>query len=402
MIAPTHVAFGLLTTTGVFSLFSHSLHNNLPAIGATIIGSLLPDIDSPRSSLGRLVPFISVPIERRWGHRTVTHCLLAVAVLAVVLSPLLFFQGTMYAALLIGYASHLIPADCATKSGCPLFYPHPAQCVLPGNDRFRIQTGSMAEWGLLAVLITMLAAVFPISQMGGIWRVLRYLSATQSMAYNDFREATTETILNFKGHLRETRQPVSGEALILHATKSRFIIVLNGQTLSYGETGDILPDRSRVRATGHTIRIDTLIVRDDDMDTILINIPINAFISGRLESAVSFTAHADDKLPQLRHQCIQISDHKLNFNYAPKAVVSLLHPHRKVDPDRITQLQQNIQDLRLELDALSITRPPVHYLRLREIQAELHEKERQFADLQDTVVVFSGILSIRIPSKEEP
>ena len=167
MMAPTHIAAGLLTTTGIFSLFSVPLHSNLPAIGATIIGSLLPDIDFPRSSLGRLVPFLSVPIERRWGHRTITHCLLAVAVLAVALSPLLFFHGTMFCALLIGYMSHLM-ADCATKSGCPLFLPRPEIAVLPGNDRFRIHTGSPAEMILLAVLILLLAAVFPLSRMGGI------------------------------------------------------------------------------------------------------------------------------------------------------------------------------------------------------------------------------------------
>ena len=401
MIAPTHIAFGLLTTTGVFSLFSHSLHNNLPAVGAVILGSLLPDVDSPRSSLGRLVPFISVPIERRWGHRTVTHCLLAVAVLVVVLSPLLFLKGTIYVALLIGYMSHLL-ADCGTKSGCPLFLPRPEIAVLPGNDKYRFTTGAPSELILLAVLILLLAAVFPISQMGGIWRALRYLSATQSMAYSDYREAATETILNFKGHWRESRQPVSGEVLILDGTKGQFIIVFNGQTLSYGEAGDILPDRSRVRATGRPIRIDTLAVRNDDLDTILNNIPTSAFLSGRLESTVHFTPGLRTELPQNRHQCIQTSDRELTFNYAPRSIVALLHPLRKQDPDRITQLQQNIQDLRLELDALSITRPPVHYLRLREIQAELHEKERQFADLQDTVVVFSGILSIRIPSKEEP
>ena len=408
MMAPTHIAAGLLTTTGVFSLFSTPLHNNLPAIGATILGSLLPDVDSPRSSLGRLVPFISVPLERKWGHRTITHCLLAVAVLAVILSPLLFFHGAMFAALLIGYMSHLL-ADCATKSGCPLFLPRPEIAVLPGNDRYRIHTGSAGEMILLAVLVLLLAAVFPLSRMGGIWRAMRYLAATPSAAYSDYREAITETVLNFKGHWHDSRQPVSGDALILDATKSRFLIVLNGQVVSYGETGDILPDRSRVRATGRPIRIDTLTIQGNDhgddqgniLGNILGNIPANAFISGRLKSSVPFTANTDDELPQLRHQSVQISDHALDFDYAPRTIVAHLRPRRKIEPNRITQLQQQIQDLHLELDSQSIKQPPVHYLQLRETQTRLHDKERQLADLQDTIVVFTGILSIRVPSAQE-
>lgn len=399
MTAPTHTTFGLLITTGIFSLFSVPIHSNPPAIACAIFGALLPDIDSPRSSLGRLVPFISVPIERKWGHRTVTHCLLAVAVLAVVLSPLLFFRGTMFAALLIGYMSNLM-ADCATKSGCPLFLPRPEIAVLPGNDRYRFTTGAVSEWILLAVLTILLAAVFPISRMGGIWRAMRYLAATQSTAYSDYREATTETVLNFKGHWHESRQPVSGNALILDATKSQFLISFNGQTVAYGEIGDILPDRSRVRATGRLIRIDTLTIQGDDLGNILGNIHTGAFLSGRLESAVSFTAHTDAELPQLRHQCIQISDHVLELDFAPRAAITLLRPRRKMDPDRITQLQQHIQDLHLELDALSIKRPPVHYLQLRETQTRLREKERQLTNLQDTTVLFSGTLFLRVPAQE--
>ena len=162
MMAPTHIAFGLFTTTGLFSLFSLSLHKDYPALGAAILGSLLPDIDSPNSSLGRWLPFVSVPLERRWGHRTVTHCLLAVGALGVASGPLIFYRTTMYSALLIGYLSHLL-ADCGTKSGVPLFHPHPAQCVLPGNSRYRVTTGSLVEQGLLGVLLILLGLGAPCS-----------------------------------------------------------------------------------------------------------------------------------------------------------------------------------------------------------------------------------------------
>ena len=146
MTAPTHIAFGLLTVASSFSLFSVSIHRNLPAIACAIIGSLLPDLDSPRSYIGRVMPFASIPIERRWGHRTITHSLLCMLALSVVTLPLLAWDTACYAAILLGYMSHLI-ADSATKSGVPLFYPHPAVCVFPNSARYRVKTGSLMGEG---------------------------------------------------------------------------------------------------------------------------------------------------------------------------------------------------------------------------------------------------------------
>ena len=48
----------------------------------------MPDIDLLPAKIGRLFWFISVPLERRFGHRTLTHSalmLLAVAGLASLL-----------------------------------------------------------------------------------------------------------------------------------------------------------------------------------------------------------------------------------------------------------------------------------------------------------------------------
>ena len=85
MKAPTHLAFGLLCATSVFSLAARSLPSDGPALGGVVLGSLLPDLDSSKSTLGRVLPFVSLPIEQRWGHRTLTHSLLVLGGLGVVL-----------------------------------------------------------------------------------------------------------------------------------------------------------------------------------------------------------------------------------------------------------------------------------------------------------------------------
>ena len=101
MTAPTHIVFGLLTAAGAFSLFSMPLHRNLPAVAGAILGSVLPDIDSPNSYIGRVLPYASIPIERQWGHRTITHSLLCLLALSVIIWPLLIWQTPCYVAVLL-------------------------------------------------------------------------------------------------------------------------------------------------------------------------------------------------------------------------------------------------------------------------------------------------------------
>jgi inner membrane protein len=401
MMASTHIAFGLFSTTGLFSLFSLSLHRDLPAAGAAILGSLLPDLDTPNSAVGRLLPFVSAPVERRWGHRTVTHCLLAVGALGVVSAPLVFYRGTVYAALLVGYLSHLL-ADCATKSGVPLFHPHPTQCVLPGNSRYRVTTGSLAERGLLLGLLLLLGLIFPLSNMGGVWKAVRYLMATQATAYSDYREATTEAVLDFKGHWRTSRQPVEGQALLLEGTKTTFLIAYQGQVWEYGESGDILPDRSRVRATGRPVRWDTLTVEGKPFGQVVAQVPPAAFVSGRLESAKPFVTRQPEELSSGQHESVKRTAQRLELAYASRDRLERLEPVHRPAPEQLQQLQQRLTDGQQALASLQLQRPPVHYLRLREAEEALQVLRQKQASLQDSTVVFTGTLFVRQPGGTAP
>ena len=392
MTAPTHTTFGLFLTAALFSLFALPLYKDLPAVGVTVLGSLLPDIDTPNSALGRLLPFLSIPIERRFGHRTVTHSLVWWLGLGVVSLPLVFVRPACYAGLLIGYASHLL-ADCMTKSGVPLFYPQSAVCVLPGSSRYRIRTGSLGERMVLLVLLGLLMLVFPLSRLGGTWRALRYLLATQSMAYTDFREATTESMLEFKGRWRVSRRKVEGEALILEGTASKFLIAFKGATWVYGEQGDIMPDRSRVRFTKKPIRIDTVVVGEESFAPIRDQLPSGAFISGQLESSRPF----DLVLPlsKSQHQSVKATNQELKFEYAPAARIAPLAPRVQINPEQVAQLQGQIQKGEADGLALQIQRPPVHYVRLREAEAALAARRQELATLQDSTLTFTGVLYLR-------
>ena len=93
---------------------------------AAAMGGLLPDIDRPKSALGRRIPFISIPLSYLIGHRGVTHSLMAVVVMLILLPIAAFTMNTRIALLVapvcLGYLSH-IAGDAMSPSGVPLLWP---------------------------------------------------------------------------------------------------------------------------------------------------------------------------------------------------------------------------------------------------------------------------------------
>jgi len=103
----------------------------LPVI---LLGALLPDIDTTKSVIGRLVKPVAKIINRKYGHRTITHSLIALIGLTAVISAFqaAYFPGLAIAQVFgLAYASHLL-LDMVTVQGIPLFYPFSKNpCVLP-------------------------------------------------------------------------------------------------------------------------------------------------------------------------------------------------------------------------------------------------------------------------------
>lgn len=419
MRALTHITFGLLTTSGTFSLASAPLHRDPLAAGAAVLGSLLPDLDSPHSALGRLVPGMSAALER-WRHRTVTHSLLALTGMALLALPLGWVSPSLYAGLLLGYASHLL-ADCATVSGVVLFWPCPRPCVLPASSRCRIEVGSLAESVLLVGLLVLLAFSLPVSAAGGAWRALRYVLATQEGAYSTYIETTSQALLDFRGRWSHSHEVIAACAPILEASDTEFVIAYRGRALRYGVHGHILPGRTRVRATDRPVRVESLQVTGQDWPAILARIPADAWISGLLTANRPMAHGAPPATPDsagtqgppapaswppfvppdgagrapLPSLTVGRTGLDLELEYVPRHQLSRLHPAPYIDPDRLTQLARRLAQAGRDLSALRIRRPPVHYLELRAAEQELADLAAERADLAQPTVQFTGHLRLR-------
>jgi len=150
MMAGSHLAIG------VAAWMWAAPHLGLPALdplplASAGIGSLLPDIDHPQSWVGQRLCMISRPLAAMFGHRGVTHSLLAVIVCELLLRWSGFSRPTADA-VVVGYLSHLV-GDLLTSSGLRLMW--------PSRWRFALslcKTGSMTEFILVACAVTWVAA----------------------------------------------------------------------------------------------------------------------------------------------------------------------------------------------------------------------------------------------------
>ena len=125
MLLPTHL---VAAQTGYLIASVASGHSPYLTEGmVALCASLIPDLDSRQSIVGRVLPFISAPIEHRFGHRTITHSLLVQTVFGVL--AYIFLPFGYFLAFVAGWVSHSI-ADMMTPSGVAWFWPSRVRCVL--------------------------------------------------------------------------------------------------------------------------------------------------------------------------------------------------------------------------------------------------------------------------------
>jgi inner membrane protein len=120
----------------------------------------LPDVDLPPAKIRRLFWFLSGPLERRFGHRTLTpHSLVALSAVAALSGPLMAIYPPYCWAVVGGYGSHLW-IDMLNVRGIDLFWPAPVRRVTPGHRHWRLEVGSKAEMILLSTLLVVAAALW--------------------------------------------------------------------------------------------------------------------------------------------------------------------------------------------------------------------------------------------------
>lgn len=128
----------------------------MASIVGNIVGATLPDLDQSTNRLWDFLPgrdFAGKLLKPLFlGHRNLTHSLLGIfltykileIVLPRVLNPDYVNSDIVFAAMIIGYISHLV-GDALTKDGLPLLFPLKWRFGFPPIAALRITTGKWLE-----------------------------------------------------------------------------------------------------------------------------------------------------------------------------------------------------------------------------------------------------------------
>jgi len=173
MTGATHVAIAV--SCGIMA--------GCPNTGLALIagGALVPDLDHPQSTIGRIFFPLSLPLSQWLGHRGPFHSfwLWGLLALAGLIWKPFFFIG-------IGALLHVV-ADCATVSGVRAMSPWTNKLFVFFKRSWRLKTGSGAEFGVLLVFGALAWAGGQVGSMGGISAMLGYLTGAPKIMMEEYK-----------------------------------------------------------------------------------------------------------------------------------------------------------------------------------------------------------------------
>lgn len=155
MTFKSHIALGVIGGLSLGYLTPVSELKNYYTIVLPLIalGSVMPDIDEPRSFIGRKLPGVSHLISLTFTHRGFTHFLICPLLIAII-AGLFLNEARFYVyALAFGMFMHQV-GDMLTKSGIPYyFFPFKGRAVLLPKV-LRFYTGGVIERIILIIVLT--------------------------------------------------------------------------------------------------------------------------------------------------------------------------------------------------------------------------------------------------------
>jgi len=228
--AATHVALAGLT-----GVVAAGFGVEVGVVGGVALaaGALLPDVDTTTSGLGRWVKPFSGFIERKFGHRTITHSLLGLLILAVVTSWVIFISANFWTWLLVGALTHII-LDAHNISGVPLLYPMRIEFVSVYDRGLRVPYASANEFTYLAAFAVAAIALMPLSMDGFAPWFHRALGAPYG-AIEDYLEwrDTNEVWVDIEGYNLMTDEDVKGRYRVIDSLSRKTLLVEDGSGRAY-------------------------------------------------------------------------------------------------------------------------------------------------------------------------
>jgi inner membrane protein len=192
-------------------------------VSLTVFASLLPDIDHSRSVIGKIFLPVARWLDRRYGHRTITHSLLFFVFSAMLVKAVevLFGLENLFLVYCFALSSHLI-FDMLTRQGIPLLYPfYRNPCVIGSNPDLRLSGKGSGELVVFSFFVVMLYFCFPLFNQG-FW--VSYNKNFNTLSHLHSSANQVETLLQVEYDFSNPYGHQTGSGMLLHHEKNEAII----------------------------------------------------------------------------------------------------------------------------------------------------------------------------------
>ena len=233
MTFPNHVAGGIVFTGFIGSIIGVNIFSSGALISATLIGSVIPDIDTPNSIIGRLPILSNVAkyINRKVGHRTLTHSLPFLILVSIVVSliNLKFGIDNLTVVVLVAMFSHIL-FDMMTVSGVVFLYPFSNSLfVVPGRAENRLRVKDFrSEFIVFCVFIVSFIFIKDLI-FQGFWNTYNQTFGTQKHLVSSFNKSEHLIRADYKLRSGSISRDVSG--LVVDCDISRSTLYNDGNLI---------------------------------------------------------------------------------------------------------------------------------------------------------------------------
>lgn len=249
MSGANHVAGGIVFTGLYLSMFDVNIYSKPQYLGLAIFFSLLPDIDHTKSIVGKMFYPVAKWLDRRFGHRTITHSLLAYFGLALLIGVVekTWLNTTIATSIFLwSYASHLI-LDMLTLQGVPLLYPFKKNpCVIPGNPAYRMKSGNFKAESIAFCLFVMLAFTTKDLFAHGFWNSYDRLFGTVKSVYAESRLTPKALLVRYQ--ISQDGKDIAGNGFLVSASPEKLLLFNQGSGFQEIKSSDhvkqLLPIRT--------------------------------------------------------------------------------------------------------------------------------------------------------------
>jgi len=361
MTAPNHIAGGIVITGICGSFMSINILSSPWYLGVVAFASILPDIDHPKSILGRVLFPISKYINRKYGHRTITHSAFF-TVMMVMIANLIFKDPDMVSLFAIGYCSHLF-LDMITIQGVPLFYPFMRNSfVLPGDRSFRISTGNIRQEGMFFSVMILSALWLQPLMKSGFWTQYNRTFATTVHLVSEFHK--TDDLLRVDWTIKDGIEKKQGWGWCVEASENKVVLLdssLHFKVLDNSEVfiEQVLPSHTDLDLIFRAKRFENI-----DVDS------LNRMVNGKLIKEMKVNCNNDfvlwnEKLKKtnlkyvrdLEFESLDIEYRTERFEFRPsprieglKKKITSYQKKERLDQQRYEREIRKLEKLEMELE----------------------------------------------------